>query len=158
MVLVERPCIEDGAEPELIEGPPGPTRSDQTLRQRGLGVPFSDILGAKARVPPAGGVRITDTRGWTKEQLLEAIQAAERDELGFNEAPRGARGWWEVFRIENQERLDLIYRLVEELRNRGAKIQDFFQVYIQSGTDNIQANLHYLDYWRLKQSEDTPSD
>jgi len=35
---------------------------------------------------------------------------------------------------------------------RGATITEFFLAYVYSNTDNIQANLHYLDYTRLKKS------
>jgi hypothetical protein len=44
----------------------------------------------------------------------------------------------------------LVFRLAEELRNRKATIAEFFLAYVYSNTDNIQANLHYLDYTRLK--------
>ena len=45
-------------------------------------------------------------------------------------------------------------RLAEELANRKATITEFFLAYVYSNTDNIQANLHYLDYTRLKKEEE----
>jgi len=45
-------------------------------------------------------------------------------------------------------------RLAEELRNRKCTITDFFLAYVYSNTDNIQANLSYLDYTRLKKEEE----
>ncbi|NDC39438.1 MAG: hypothetical protein EBZ48_15605, partial [Proteobacteria bacterium] len=38
--------------------------------------------------------------------------------------------------------------------NRKATITEFFLAYVYSNTDNIQANLHYLDYTRLKKEEE----
>jgi hypothetical protein len=52
----------------------------------------------------------------------------------------------------------LIYRLCEELRNRKASITEFFLSYVYSNTDNIQANLHYLDYLRLIKKHDKKDD
>ena len=48
----------------------------------------------------------------------------------------------------------LVLRLAEELFNRQATITEFFLAYVYSNTDNIQANLHYLDYTRLKKEEE----
>jgi hypothetical protein len=50
--------------------------------------------------------------------------------------------------------MPLVLRLAEELRNRKATITEFFLSYIYSNTDNILANLHYMDYRRLKDEED----
>ncbi len=36
---------------------------------------------------------------------------------------------------------------------RSATISEFFLAYVYSNTDNIQANLHYLDFMRLKAEE-----
>ena len=47
-----------------------------------------------------------------------------------------------------------IFRLAEELKKREATITEFFLAYVYSNTDNIQANLHYLDYTRLKKREE----
>ncbi len=43
--------------------------------------------------------------------------------------------------------------MAEELANRKATATEFFLAYVYSNTDNIQANLHYLDYTRLKKAE-----
>jgi len=39
------------------------------------------------------------------------------------------------------------------LKVRSATISEFFLAYVYSNTDNIQANLHYLDFMRLKAGE-----
>ena len=48
----------------------------------------------------------------------------------------------------------LVLRLAEELSIRTATITEFFLAYVYSNTDNIQANLCYLDYTRLKKEEE----
>ena len=53
---------------------------------------------------------------------------------------------------KNKHRPALVYRLAEELRNRHATIPEFFLAFVYSNTDNIQANLYYLDYMRLKEA------
>ena len=60
--------------------------------------------------------------------------------------------------IENKNRLTLVLRLAEELANRKATITEFYLAYLYSGTDNIQANLCFLDYTRLKKEEERVHD
>ena len=43
---------------------------------------------------------------------------------------------------------------MEELTQRKSTIARFFLAYVYSNTDNIQANLHYLDYMQLKERDD----
>lgn len=61
---------------------------------------------------------------------------------------------WEAFETENHQRPALILKLAEELKRRKATIAEFFLSYVYSNCDNIQANLYYLDYYRLKQASD----
>ena len=82
--------------------------------------------------------------------VLNATEALKNDCLGWKDTSGSARKWWESFEQENQHRPALIHRLCEELANRKATITEFFLAYVYSNTDNIQANLHYLDYTRLK--------
>jgi hypothetical protein len=59
-----------------------------------------------------------------------------------------------MFEVENKARKGLVLRLIEELRARKANITEFFLAYVYSNTDNIQANLHFLDYSRLKKKDE----
>lgn len=77
-----------------------------------------------------------------------------KSELEWESTSGSARKWWEAFEAENHHRLPIVLRLAEELRNRKATITEFFLAYCFSNCDNIQANLHYLDYVRLKQAEE----
>ena len=62
--------------------------------------------------------------------------------------------WWWAFEVENKAKMALVLRLAEELAVRKATITEFFLAYVYSNTDNIQANLHYMDYTRLKREEE----
>ena len=96
---------------------------------------------------------ITDTRGWEEEQLNKKLEEV-KSTLDWQNTTGSARKWWEAFENENKHRLALVLRLAEELANRKATITEFFLAYVYSNTDNIQANLHYLDYTRLKKEEE----
>ncbi len=62
--------------------------------------------------------------------------------------------WWRDFEKENQDNPGLVLRLAQELDERRATIREFYLAYVYSNVDNIQANLHYLDYLRLKRKEE----
>ncbi len=106
--------------------------------------------GAAAGGPPPG---ITNTKGWTDDQLREKLEEVKKV-LDWENTTGSAKKWWEAFENENKHRLALVLRLAEELQNRKATITEFFLAYVYSNTDNIQANLHYLDYTRLKKEEE----
>jgi type IV secretory pathway TraG/TraD family ATPase VirD4 len=96
---------------------------------------------------------ISNTRGWTEEQFTNHINEV-RSKIGWNETTGSAKKWWEAFESENKSRPALVVRLSEELLIRNATITEFFLAYVYSNTDNIQANLNYLDYTRLKKEEE----
>lgn len=99
---------------------------------------------------PAG---ISDTRGWDDKKIEDSLKEAKK-ELDWDNTTGSARKWWEAFETENQHRKALVLRLAEELKIRKATVTEFFLAYVYSNTDNIQANLHYLDYTRLKKEEE----
>jgi ATP-dependent Clp protease ATP-binding subunit ClpX len=151
-VIITRATVVDGAEPTLVRGAPDAKRFDLDLRREslaGLPPPPQPVLpqGGRRRETTPG---ITDTRDWSDEELWNGIEALKNDRLGWKDTTGSARKWWESFEQENRHRPALIHRLAEELRNRKATISEFFLAYVYSNTDNIQANLHYLDYKRLK--------
>lgn len=96
---------------------------------------------------------ISNVAGWSEEQLRRQIEMVRKN-LGWEQTAGSARKWWQAFEDENQHRLALILRLAEELQNRKATITEFFLTYVYSNTENIQANLHFLDYKRLKNNEE----
>jgi type IV secretion system protein VirD4 len=105
--------------------------------------------GGAGGLPPG----ISNTKGWSEEQLLEKLTETKK-KLDWDNTTGSARKWWEAFENENKHRNALVLRLAEELANRNATITEFFLAYVYSNTDNIQANLHYLDYTRLKKEEE----
>jgi hypothetical protein len=96
---------------------------------------------------------VSDTRGWSDADFRVGLEALKRDHLGYPDLQGSGRRWWEAFEQANQHRLPLVYRVAEELQRRQATIAEFFLAYVYSNTDNIQANLHYLEYKRLANRE-----
>jgi type IV secretory pathway TraG/TraD family ATPase VirD4 len=96
---------------------------------------------------------ITNTAGWSAEQIDKKL-AEVKKVLDWDNTTGSARKWWEAFENENKTRMPLVLRLAEELQVRKATVTEFFLAYVYSNTDNIQANLSYLDYTRLKKEEE----
>ncbi|MGI6679981.1 MAG: type IV secretory system conjugative DNA transfer family protein [Bdellovibrionota bacterium] len=97
---------------------------------------------------------ISDISGWTDEQIQDKILDTKK-KLDWSNTSGSAKKWWESFEEENSNRLHIVLRLCEELAIRNATITEFFLTYIYSNTDNIQANLYYLDYSRIKKEEES---
>ncbi len=116
-----------------------------------------DASGAPAATAGATGTGlppgISDTRGWTDDQVWKKYEEV-REKLDWKNTTGSARKWWETFEAENKARPSLVLRLAEELATRTATVTEFFLAYVYSNTDNIQANLNYFDYLRLKKEEE----
>jgi hypothetical protein len=126
----------------------------QKLRRTVL--PFPELNSSLANKKPIDNSSpnwITNTAGWTNSQLSELLERVKK-KLGWDKTTGSAAKWWTAFENENRERLSLVVRLAEELQHRKATITDFFMAYVYSNTDNILANLHYLDYQTLKKAEE----
>jgi ATP-dependent Clp protease ATP-binding subunit ClpX len=155
-VVINRQCIEGKASPELLTEGAVDAREDLELRRSSLsGLPPrpKPVLAAAkrgAQLPPG----ISDLAGWSDEEIWNSLEKMKAGTLGWKEASESARKWWTAFEQENKHRPGLIHRLAEELKVRSATITEFFLAYVYSNTDNIQANLHYLDYMRLKAEEE----
>lgn len=110
------------------------------------------IIGREAVHTSSDGM--IDTRSWSKERIQAEADRVKSERLDWDKTTGAAKKWWEKFETENQHRLALLLRLAEELRKREASITEFFLSYVYANTDNIQANLRYLDYTRLKKKEE----
>jgi type IV secretory pathway TraG/TraD family ATPase VirD4 len=128
------------------------------LKLRTEPIPYEEKLpdappaeGQSTPVGPSPGV--TNTSGWTEDQINNKL-AEVKGKLDWENTTGSARKWWEAFENENKTRTALVLRLAEELAYRKATITEFFLAYVYSNTDNIQANLSYLDYTRLKKVEE----
>lgn len=150
-------------------------RQEDELRLRSTPIVFEDVLpeaGSAGDGKDKGGASssngasqntaapgqsskpgITNTKGWSEDQFYDHLKDVKA-KIGWNETTGSAKKWWEAFEGENKSRLALVVRLSEELLIRKASITEFFLAYVYSNTDNIQANLNYLDYTRLKKEEE----
>jgi hypothetical protein len=95
---------------------------------------------------------LSDAADWTEAQIRERLQEL-RPLLGYAAARCSAKMLWQNFEALNQHRLRLVLRVAEELLNRSASIDEFFLSHKESGSENLQAILHYLDFRRLRQKE-----
>lgn len=144
-VVIGRDVIAKGAEPTFVRGERTQPRDDEQLR--------AEALAMLPRSPAPYLARqqgISNTESWSDERVANELERLKREHLGWDETVGSARKWWLAFESENRTRTRLIFRLAEELRKRNATISEFFLAYVYSNTDNIEANLHYLDYTRLK--------
>ena len=86
-------------------------------------------------------------------EIHERLEEVKRA-IGWGATTGAARRWWEAFEDENRHQLGLVLRLAQELAAREATISEFFISYVYSNIHNIQANIHYFDYSRLKKEEE----
>ena len=129
---------------------------EKELKLRDEPIKFDEIpLAEVTQTAQPGGLPlgITNTKGWSEDQVKTKLEEVKK-KLDWDNTTGSARKWWEAFETENKHRQALVLRLGEELQNRKATITEFFLAYVYSNTDNIQANLCYLDYTRLKKEEE----
>lgn len=100
-----------------------------------------------------GTSHFTDTQKITPKEMEDRLTMV-REHCDWPNTTGSARKWWEAFEAENAHRRELVLHLLEELKRRKATITEFFLSYVYSNTDNIQANLSYLDYSRVKKEEE----
>ena len=94
-------------------------------------------------------IRLTNNRARLDENLEKY-----RAKIGYGDATESAKKWWDAFEAENAFRKPVVLRLMLELAKREATISEFFLAYVYSNTENIQGNLYYLDYSRIKKQEE----
>lgn len=144
--IVDRDCLERGAAPWKIAGEPNDAAVDMGDLAKRHG---EDEPATRAGLP----VGVSDTKEWSEGRLRERL-ARVKASLDWEATTGSARKWWDAFERENSRRLGMVLRLAEELAARKATLTEFFLAYVYSNTDNIQANLHYLDYARLKKEDE----
>ena len=160
-ITITRECVENEAEPRMESSPAAgqPPREDQQLRQQALrGLPRRPrpVQPTEEGHPLPKG--ISDVSSWTDEKIWNNLEVLKQDKLKWKESSPAATFWWNEFEKENRHRPALVFRLAEELAVRKASINELFLSYSHSGTDNIQANLHFLDYRRLKRKHGAGED
>lgn len=154
-VIVGAKTVISGAAPKLIKSLKKVGRLDFELRRDAVvGLPPRPFPAIDHSMATGVKSEISDPRGWTEEKIWNRVESLKRKSLGWEETKGSARKWWQTFEEENRHRPPLVLRLVEELANRKATISEFFLSFVYSNTDNVQANLHYLDYSRLKKENE----
>jgi len=152
-VVITEACVRTGAAPQLIHGKPVSEPIDAELRRSALSKlppkPRSSRMNPES-APRRKGQPWTDLSAMTHDQIRESLELIKEKSLDWANTTGSAREWWEKFEEMNQHRPALMHRVAEELQMRKATIVDFYLAYVYSNTDNIQANLHYLDYMMLK--------
>jgi hypothetical protein len=145
--------------PEMLKRLTEFDAEDQELKLRTAPIHYEEkapvAVASSGSAAPSNGLPpgITNTAGWSTDQLSTKLTEVKKT-LDWDNTTGSARKWWEAFENENKTRLPLVLRLAEELQVRKATITEFFLAYVYSNTDNIQANLSYLDYTRLKKEEE----
>jgi len=98
--------------------------------------------------------RLIASVGPSDVSIRDRLDRIKNDHLDWGNTSGSAKKWWNDFENRNESRLGLVLEFADELRKRKATITDIFLCFMQSNTDNIYANLHYLDYTRLKRADD----
>ena len=158
-VIIDQNCALGSHPPTLVKGPPATAPIHHELRREALGgMPRSPKPLLNQNSSTNQQSHISCTTGWTSEQLWNRIVQLKTQKLEWEKTSPAARTWWQQFEDENKHRPALILRLVEELVSRQASVNQFYLAYVYSNTDNIQANLHYLDYLKLKNNSQSPDE
>ena len=104
--------------------------------------------------------KVGNTRGWSKERICSNIEE-RKSRLNWDAVQGKAREWWLTFEATNADRPALVLRLLEELISKEVGITEFFWAYVYSGTDNIQANLDFIEITKNRLGKErklTPQD
>jgi|694.fasta_scaffold47025_2 hypothetical protein len=123
-------------------------------KQKGEPLPPSAFTPPQADCSSKG---ISDSSDWTEEAVRRRL-AEVKESLAFPASAVAALNvaalkWWDAFEKENTHRISVVLRLAEELLIRKATLEEFYLACVYSNTDNILANLYYLDYTRGKKHE-----
>lgn len=93
--------------------------------------------------------KFTDTAGWPEYKIWARISSV-KERLSWEECHPKAKKWWCRFEKDNGHRSTLVLRVVEELLDREVTLNEFFFAYVWSNTENIQANLDFIDLVRTR--------
>ncbi|MBL9119027.1 MAG: hypothetical protein JNL80_03830 [Phycisphaerae bacterium] len=102
-----------------------------------------------APLPP----EINDTSGWSDTQLRQRLDRVKAS-LDWASTTGSARKWWDAFEAKEENSLRVVVRLAEELLVRQSTLTEFYLAWVYSNTDDLMANLYFLEYSRLKKEEE----
>jgi tetratricopeptide (TPR) repeat protein len=92
---------------------------------------------------------ISTTEGWTDVQVFLRLEDVKR-RLGWRDATAPARDVWTALEQKHRERLAPVLRIAEELAIRAASVDDYYSAYLRANTEDVDAILAFVDYFRLK--------
>jgi|GEM_PF-3447138 len=124
-------------------------------RTRKTPLPVPAVLPAEAEAGKASGADkpadgVTDTRRLPTEVVRTQTAAVARAFYRGADS-RDARRWLRKILKENRKNARLSLRILEEYRARDAGLDDAFRAFKLAGTENVQANLNFYDYLKLKE-------
>jgi hypothetical protein len=113
----------------------------------------AEAVAAVAGTSAASAVAFSDVTGWSAERVRQRLESV-KELIDWRETIGEAREFWLQFEGQNKHRLQLVLRVAEELLARNTTITHFYRAYKISQSENIQACLHFHDYWDLKTKEE----
>ena len=73
------------------------------------------------------------------------VLAAKQQQMGWEQLQGPAREWWQAFFDQNADKPDVVLLVLEELSQRQATLEEFFQAYVNSSSTTIPGILQYMD-------------
>jgi len=126
----------------------GFVRDIATGTTRGIAYAFA-ALGMKRAIADLEMKTISRTEGWSDVQILLRLQDVKQ-RLGWQAATSAAREFWASLEKDNSHQIARVLQIAEELDIRNATVDDYYQAWLFSNTDDVQANLSYIDYIRKR--------
>jgi tetratricopeptide (TPR) repeat protein len=111
---------------------------------RGLAYAFAALQTRRA-IDSVTTKALSKTEGWSAIEILLRLQDVKL-QLGWTSAATHTREFWDRLERQNEHRLGRLLQLAEELARRNATIDRYYEAFVASYTENIDANLAYLDY------------
>ncbi|MFN8391556.1 MAG: type IV secretory system conjugative DNA transfer family protein [Bdellovibrionota bacterium] len=78
------------------------------------------------------------------QEILQKLQEA-RVSLKYELADPTAQEWWVALEKLNEKTPNAVLSLTEQLTKRGVSLADFYQIYVNSGIDNIDELIRVID-------------
>jgi len=156
-VIINASTIKSGTEPKTEQRGLATTRttpcpSAAILRRKAFqSSPKPQVSTARVTAPPdrALGVALTDTSGWPQHEIACVLEEV-KDQLGFASLDLDASTWWLAFERQYADKREFVLEIAEELALRNVTLSEFFRTTRMTGTVDMRANLHYLDFTRRR--------
>jgi ATP-dependent Clp protease ATP-binding subunit ClpX len=142
-VVINEDCVAGTAPPRLVMSKKRrPKRKDLELRA------IASVWLAPVSAQEPSASQMIHSGG---NPLVSAYIEQALEKVGWKDARETARRWWKAFMEENEHQPSLVLSLLEKLIVRKVTMEQFYDAYVYSFTEDIQAVLHFLDYRLAKQ-------